>query len=147
MTDIILLLKKNLLFATLSDDDLASIAALAIRQTAEPSEVIIKQNTTGTEIYIIVTGSVDVYIEGLSEKQRSIVVLGEGQIFGEMALIDQGYRSASVKATSHGCQYYVIDGQQFNELCRNSTHIGYTVMRNLAIDLAFKLRHRNLAEI
>ncbi len=88
----------------------------------------------------------EVFIQGL-EDARSLVVLGKGQVIGEMALIDQGYRSASVRATKEGATLYLIESDDFYHLCQENNHIGYMVMRNMAIDLSFKLRHRNLAEL
>jgi CRP-like cAMP-binding protein len=97
-------------------------------------------------MYIVAKGSVEVFIQGLSDS-RSLVVLGKGQVIGEMALIDQGYRSASVRATREGAELYLIESEAFYKLCEEKNHIGFIVMRNLAIDIAFKLRHRNLAEL
>jgi CRP-like cAMP-binding protein len=97
-------------------------------------------------MYIVAAGSVEVFIQGLSDS-RSLVVLGKGQVIGEMALIDQGYRSASVRSTKEGATLYLIESDSFYSLCAENNHIGFIVMRNLAIDLAFKLRHRNLAEL
>jgi CRP/FNR family transcriptional regulator, cyclic AMP receptor protein len=97
-------------------------------------------------MFIIAGGSVEVYIQGL-ENERVLVVLGKGQVFGEMALIDQGYRSASVRAGKGGCAVYLVSSQSFNALCQSQLRIGYAVMRNLAKDLAFKLRHQNLAQM
>jgi CRP-like cAMP-binding protein len=108
--------------------------------------LIIEQNTTGTEMYIIVQGSVEVFIKGL-EEESVLIFLGQGQVFGEMALLDQGYRSASVRATSEGCKLYLLEYQKFRELARSNRNIGFQIMRNLASDLAFKLRHRNLAQM
>ena len=108
--------------------------------------IIVEQNTTGTEMYIVADGAAEVFVQGLNDA-RSLVVLGKGQVIGEMALIDQGYRSASVRATREGATLYQIDSDSFYKLCRENNHIGYIVMRNLAVDIAFKLRHRNLADM
>jgi CRP-like cAMP-binding protein len=62
-----------------------------------------------------------------------------------MSLIDSGLRSATVRCTSDGSELYVIRRDDFVELCEQDTDIGYIVMRNLAAELSFKLRHRNLA--
>jgi CRP/FNR family cyclic AMP-dependent transcriptional regulator len=140
------LLKQVQLFASLNESELAKLAAICQEKTVIPGEIIIEQNTTGTEMYIVASGSVDVFIQGL-ENARSLVMLGKGQVIGEMALIDQGYRSASVKATKDGAQLYLIESDAFYKLCEEDNHIGFIVMRNLAIDIAFKLRHRNLAEL
>jgi CRP-like cAMP-binding protein len=140
------LLKRVQLFTTLSADEIEQIASICTEKQADSGELVIQQNTTGTGIYIIAEGAVEVFIEGM-DIARSLVVLGKGQVIGEMALIDQGYRSASVRATNKGATLYRIGNDDFNKLCQENNHIGFVVMRNLAIDLAFKLRHRNLTEL
>ena len=140
------LLRRVQLFANLEPDELEQLAAICQEKTVGAGELIITQNTTGREMYIVAQGSAEVYIQGLSDA-RSLVVLGKGQVIGEMALIDQGYRSASVRATREGASLYVIESEAFYKLCEENNHIGFIVMRNLAIDIAFKLRHRNLTEL
>ena len=140
------LLKRVQLFANLQQDELDQLAAICQEKTVAGGEQIISQNTTGREMYIVAQGSAEVYVQGLSDA-RSLVVLGKGQVIGEMALIDQGYRSASVRATREGASLYLIESEAFYQLCEENNHIGFIVMRNLAIDIAFKLRHRNLAEL
>lgn len=140
------LFRRVQLFASLNEAELEQLAAISTEKQIAPGEVVIQQNTTGTEMYIIGAGAVEVYIQGLGDA-RSLVVLGKGQVIGEMALIDQGYRSASVRATKEGVTLYLISSADFYKLCRENNHIGFIVMRNLAIDIAFKLRHRNLAEL
>lgn len=136
------LFRQTQLFTGLSLLELEQLAAIAVPRHFPAGEVFIHQNTVGSEFYIIDEGSVEVFIQGLHE--QTLVVLGRGQVIGEMALIDQGYRSASVRATAGGCATYCLERGDFNALCQSSQSIGYTVMRNLAVDLAFKLRHRNL---
>jgi len=140
------LLKRVQLFASLKSDELEQLAAIAHEQKVAAGEIVITQNTTGNEMYIVAKGSVEVYIQGLDDA-RSLVVLGKGQVIGEMALIDQGYRSASVRTTREGATLYLIESKDFYSLCEENNHIGFIVMRNLAIDIAFKLRHRNLAQL
>jgi CRP-like cAMP-binding protein len=60
-----------------------------------------------------------------------------------MGLVDQGARSATVQAASE-IEVYAINCDQFSELCLKDTHLGFVVMRNIAADLSFKLRYRNL---
>lgn len=140
------LLKRVQLFANLQVDELDQLAAICHEKSYGPNELIIQQNTTGKEMYIVANGSAEVFIQGVNDA-RSLVVLGKGQVIGEMALIDQGYRSASVRTTREGATLYLIESEAFYQLCETNNHIGFIVMRNLAIDIAFKLRHRNLAEL
>lgn len=138
------LFKKVHLFSGLDDGELQQLAGIAVWGEAAPGTVIIQQNTTGTEMYVIASGSVQVFIEGFAD-ERPLVVLGRGQVVGEMTLVDHGYRSASARVTEEGCTYYLIERDDMEALCREQERIGYAIMRNLASDLAFKLRHRNLA--
>lgn len=145
-TPITTVLRSVHLFSGLSDDELAQIAAICRPCHAAPGELIVQQNTIGSEIYMVGDGSVEVFIKGLADEQV-LVLLGKGQLFGEMALLDQGYRSASVRASQEGCTCYLFEEEDFRALCQSNRNIGFTVMRNLASDLAFKLRHRNLAQM
>ncbi|MEJ2748298.1 MAG: cyclic nucleotide-binding domain-containing protein [Anaerolineae bacterium] len=138
------LLKRVQIFSNLSEAELEQVAAICIEKPVAAGELILEQDTTGTEMYIVAEGSAEVFIQ-VGDEVRSLVVLGKGQIIGEMALIDQGHRSASVRATKNGATLYLIESQQFFDLCNTNHRIGFIVMRNLAIDIAFKLRHRNLA--
>jgi CRP-like cAMP-binding protein len=61
-----------------------------------------------------------------------------------MALLDQGVRSASVVAIEEETELYAISADAFVNLCQQDTAIGYIMMRNMALDLSFKLRHKNL---
>ena len=106
------LLKHVPLFSGLVGDELAALAGICYAAEAEPGTVLIEQNTTGSTMYIIASGSVEVFIEGLTD-QRTLVVLGPGQVVGEMALLDYGYRSASARATTEGCQFYAIERDEF----------------------------------
>lgn len=138
------LLKRVQIFSNLNQSELEQVAELCVKKQVAPGELILEQDTTGTEMYIVADGSVDVFVR-TGDETHSLVVLGKGQVIGEMALIDQGHRSASVKATKNGVTLYLIESQQFFDLCNTNYRIGFIVMRNLAIDIAFKLRHRNLA--
>jgi CRP/FNR family cyclic AMP-dependent transcriptional regulator len=138
-------LKRVPLFAALDEGELLQVAAICSERTANAGDIILRQNTKGDSMYVIGEGSVEVFTDGKGGR-RPLVVLGIGQVVGEMALIDHGYRSASVRATQEGCSFVEIDRVAFNTLCHENARIGYIVMRNLAIDLAFKLRHQNMAE-
>lgn len=61
-------------------------------------EIIIRQGDPGHAAYLVVGGAVEVVAEGASG-ERALSALGPQAIFGEMALIDGGPRSATVRAT------------------------------------------------
>lgn len=133
------------LFEGLSAGELEKVAHICAEKRFSKGQIIAKEGEQGNEFYIITEGFVDVM---LGEKPRStarvVVSLGSGQVIGEMSLLDQGPRSATLRAINDPTVVQVIPREAFEELCQQDTQIGYIVMRNLAADLSFKLRHRNL---
>jgi CRP-like cAMP-binding protein len=135
------------LFEGLAADELDQVAAICLERRYRTGDVIARQGEAGDELFIITDGFVEVVLgDRPARSARVVVSLGSGQITGEMALLDHGPRSATVRAASDPTIVQVINRQGFDKLCRENTHIGYIVMRNLAADLSFKLRHRNLSE-
>jgi CRP/FNR family cyclic AMP-dependent transcriptional regulator len=132
-------------FEGLSAQEIELVARICREQRFAKGQIITREGERGDEMYIITEGFVEVLLgEKPSSSARVVVSLGSGQVLGEMALLDQGPRSASLKATSDPTVLQVIQREHFEQLCQENTHIGYIVMRNLAADLSFKLRHRNL---
>lgn len=139
------LLKAVGLFNGLTDEQLQSLIAISEEAHYNDEEVIFQQGSDGDKLYFIREGQVEILIRRKpNEPERSQVYLGRGQIFGEMALLDLGKRSATVRCSQDNTILHVISREAFTDLCSSNTAIGYIIMRNLAMDLSFKLRHRNL---
>lgn len=134
------------LFEGLTAGELNDISNICHEKTFRQGEVITEQGEPGEELYIVYDGIVDVIRQGTSpdESPRTVVSLGIGQIFGEMALVDHGPRSATIQAASDNTSVLIIHRDEFDRQCEANHHLGYTVMRNVAADLSFKLRHRHL---
>jgi CRP-like cAMP-binding protein len=137
------LLKRAGLFTGLSDSEAEEVASLCVEQTYPAGSIIIQQGDTGDELFVIQEGQVEILVMG-TKMEQPVVVLGKGQILGEMSLLDYGFRSATARA-AEDTTVQVLKEADFTELCERNHRIGYTVMRNLAADLSFKLRHRHLA--
>ena len=139
------LLKTVSLFNGLSDHQLQRLIDISAEEIFDDEDIILEQGAEGDKLYFISEGQVEILVRRRpTEPNRSQVYLGRGQIFGEMALIDMGKRSATVRCSQDHTVLRVIDSEAFSDLCGSDTAIGYIIMRNMAIDLSFKLRHRNL---
>jgi len=139
------LLKAVGIFNGLTDEQLQSVIDISQEEIYDDEQVIFRQDTDGDKMYLIREGQVEIRIRRRPhEPERSQVFLGRGQVFGEMALLDLGKRSATVKSCRDRTVLHAISRDDFTELCSSDTAIGYIVMRNLALELSFKLRHRNL---
>jgi CRP/FNR family cyclic AMP-dependent transcriptional regulator len=137
------------MFNGLSDEELSNVAALCSEASFKAGDIILNIKDPTENFYLIRSGTVQIItnpdiLETKPELADAVMVnLGQGQSFGEMGLVDQGARSATVRAASE-TEVYVINCNQFQELCYQDTYLGFLVMRNIAADLSFKLRYRNL---
>lgn len=94
-------------------ENLAILAEIAGRGY-EPGETVFAEGEPGMEIFFIVSGKVCIFI-GEGESRRNLMTLVEGDIFGEMALINQRPRSASVEAVNE-VRAVVLDRKLFYHL-------------------------------
>jgi CRP-like cAMP-binding protein len=81
------------LFAGISAESMERLAKVAGEQEFGPGQFIVRQGQVGTGLYVILSGSVKV-LRGADELAR----LGRGDFFGELSVIDQQPRNASVQA-------------------------------------------------
>jgi CRP-like cAMP-binding protein len=147
-------LRRSELFTGLPDEKLGQIVSIGHQEAYGVGEIVIRAGEPSDDLYVVQAGMVEVLvlsgavpdIPGPPEP-TPVVQLGQGQVFGEMALIDQGVRSATIRSVSDETRLFVIPRAGFLALCDADHHIGYVVMRNIARDLSFKLRHRNLPRL
>lgn len=142
--ELVELLKMVGLFAGLQDEQRERLAEVYHALSYKDGDIVVKQGDPGDEMYIIAEGQFEVILGETPETAHSAVYLGQGQIFGEMAIIDYGERSATIRCASETGELYSIDRNVLLNLCASNTDIGFILMRNMASDLSFKLRHRNL---
>ena len=143
MSEVKELLKQVSLFRGLNNDQLDQVAQITQSESYEADDMIFEQDTAGDKMYIIQSGQVEVRVNDHTGMLNSVLIMGEGQIFGEMALLDHGTRSASVRTLRTGATVYTLSGDDFRALCQQDTALGYVMMRNIALDLSFKIRHQN----
>lgn len=144
MEDIIQIMKQVELFRGLTDPQLTQLAQIVQKEQFPASAVIFSQDTPADKMYIVREGQVEIRVHDGDGHGWAAIYLGLGQVFGEMALVDEGARSASVVAVEDQTVVYSILNTDFTELCQSDTGIGYILMRNIAQDMSFKLRHRQL---
>lgn len=89
-------LKSVGLFSSLSDEELQKIGQLLKERRYRKGNVIFQQGDVGDALYIVSSGRVKATIKDATGKERIIALYGEGDYFGEMALISGQTRSASM---------------------------------------------------
>jgi CRP/FNR family cyclic AMP-dependent transcriptional regulator len=91
-----------------------------------PGDIIIKAGDAGDAMYVIIDGSVDIRLA-----DKSLDVAGRGDIIGEMAMVDQSSRSASVHALTP-VRLARIDRRRFLYLIQNTPSFALDVMTVMA---------------
>src|SRR5574341_513141 len=107
--------------AALTQDQLAEVARRVQPQVYQPGASIIRQGETGDKFYILLEGKADVLVEAAGGGQVLVNQLGPGNYFGEMALLGDGIRAATVKAASDTeTKVVALDNNAFNQLVSDS---------------------------
>jgi CRP/FNR family cyclic AMP-dependent transcriptional regulator len=119
------------LFAGLSAEQLAKIAALAAIRTYAGREVVVNQGEPARALFAIVRGRLKVASCGPDGRDTVLGIMAEGEVFGEVALLDGGLRSATCTAIEP-CELLVIERAQFMELLESSPAIAVKLLDVLA---------------
>ncbi|MEL7332665.1 MAG: cyclic nucleotide-binding domain-containing protein [Cyanobacteria bacterium J06560_2] len=90
------LLRRISYFAQCHDWELRQLIEDGYRQSFKPGEVLCKEGDPGSSFYIVLSGAVEVYLEQLD--QKVVATRGVGEFFGEMSLLLDAPRSASIRA-------------------------------------------------
>ncbi len=148
MSDPIHFLKQADIFYQFTPAQLQLVANACHEKSYARGEEIVKENAATTDLYIIAEGEVEILVNpalvGRAEPPASlsaIASLREGQSFGEIALVDEGLRSATVRAAAKRTRLLVISRDKLIEICETYPDLGYRLMYNLAADLAMKIRN------
>jgi voltage-gated potassium channel len=117
------------LFSDLSAEEVAAVMRLLRSKTAQPGEVIVSRGEVGHSMYFIAGGQVE--IETQHGKRH---LLGEGQFFGEIAILRNARRTATIRAVVRS-QLLVLDAADLRKLMDNRPDIAARI-RQIASDRA-----------
>lgn len=96
--DAVSVLAGTALFGSLGEQDLASVAASCVKRTYAKGQFLCYQGDPGDRLFIIGSGLVKVTLTSEQGDEMVLVTLGPHEVLGELAVIDQAPRSASVIA-------------------------------------------------
>ncbi len=133
-------LKEVPLFGTLSDPHLAGLAKIAVTRAFPKEAIIFHEGDYADALYLIRKGKVKVVLSNPDGKEVIISVLGTGDYFGELALIDDETRCARVVAMTP-CQVTLIGRKAFNDLLAAEPLLSRELLKSLAARLRQANRH------
>ncbi len=122
-------LRKVPLFANLSEEDLQRLCSMVEEVHLEPGEMLFEEGSRGDKAYIIREGELDI-IKTSGERPVLLVVRGSGEVIGEMALLEDVPRVASVRSRGHST-LLAIGQEQFDQLLDSSVSASRTMMNTV----------------
>ena len=126
-----MVLDKISLFSELSASDLEAVTKLAVTRNFPKNTLILCEGDQSDSLYVILSGKVKVFLSDEEGKEVTLNVQGEDEYFGELALLDNAPRSASV-VTLEKTRLAVISKSSFEECMEKNPGISLKVSRGLA---------------
>ena len=124
-------LRQVTLFDCLGDPEIEALAALTFSRTFDKGQLIILAEETGDTLFIIRGGQVKVSLIHEDGKEFILSLLGQGEVFGELSLLDDRPRSANVTAMVE-TELLMLRRSDFLDLVRRVPQIAVSLLEELA---------------
>jgi CRP-like cAMP-binding protein len=137
------LIGKPVIFNNLNRDEIESLVKLMeIRDYNEKTDIF-EEGSIGNEFFILLSGSVWVRKKDAHGKEHQLSILCSGECFGEMALIDELPRSASVRALGK-CRVAVLSRSSLLSLKQENVRVYCHILENISREFSNRLRDMDL---
>ena len=130
MSDIVELLRKVPLFSGLEKEDLATLASIVSRKEFGKKETLFHQGDPGEEFMILTEGSVKVELMNSEGKELTLTILTPFQFLGELALLDDVPRSATV-VSMESSVLLSVNKRDFARLLESYPRMSIPMLRQL----------------
>lgn len=123
-------LRRVPLLSSLNEQQLETLAAGSARRNFPKGRTIVAEGEPSQSLYILLSGRAKVQRSDSEGKEVILAVLGSGDFFGEMSLIDEAPRSASV-ITLESCDFMSINKDAFRSMLMQSPEMAMAVMKGM----------------
>lgn len=133
------------IFHELGAERLERLSSICAEHRLREGDVVFQQNARSDGLYVILGGEIDIQVrppDGAGP--LTLARLQRGQSFGELALVDEGVRTGTALVASPEARLLMLPRADLMALCRQDFELGFILMRNLAADLALKMRQADL---
>lgn len=121
----VIILKSVSIFSDISERGLIEVAAALEELQVEAEQTIFEKGDSGSSLYIIVEGRMKIH-----DRDKTIAILGAGEVFGELAALDPEPRMASATATEPGLLLRMGHSEQ-DELMAEHPEVAFGIIRVL----------------
>jgi len=125
------LLNTIALFAGLTDVEMKAVSSTVVTRKFPKNTLVICEGDSSDSLYVVLSGKVKVFLSDEDGKEVTLNMQGEGEYFGELAILDEAPRSASVM-TVEETKLAVLSKLAFDKCMEQHPSIALTVMRGMA---------------
>jgi CRP/FNR family transcriptional regulator, cyclic AMP receptor protein len=111
-------LRKHPYFADLEPEAFDQLCRYAKHSTLKRGATLFSKGDQGISLYAVISGSVKISISSPDGRNAILNIIGPGEIFGEIALLDGGARSTDASANTN-CELFTIDKREFIPFVRS----------------------------
>ncbi|MBN1542963.1 cyclic nucleotide-binding domain-containing protein [candidate division KSB1 bacterium] len=138
-------LRQSPITSGLEEQELQQLAEICTARRFYKNDMIFDENDRDETIFILAEGRVCIERRRKAKKHitpKQLITVKRGQIFGEMAFLEKRQRSATARAKGN-ILVIALTAAEFEKLLDRNSHLGYKVMRNLALIISRRLRKMN----
>ena len=130
------------IFSGLTEEGLRLLADIAVEEAFPAGATVFEHGAPGDKLYLILEGRVRIGRSVAGMGEEALAVLDAGDVFGEMALLDEAPRSADARA-HESCVLLSITKERFEDLLFLQKDLAYEVLWNVIRTLIRRLRATN----
>lgn len=136
------LIKQSEFFSALNDNEIDELVNISLLKKFDLNEIVISESGEGHYFYVILKGAAKIVKGDPDGEHHTLLILSEGDCFGEMAILLREPRSATVIA-GKDCHVFEVEGDHLDRL---SVDIREKIYRQFAINLARRLQLNSLGK-
>lgn len=124
-------LRETTIFENLDPSQLEQLASIALRKRYAARDVVLRKGDAALQLFVICSGRLKAIGEGDDGRRAALSIMGPGEVFGEIALLDGEPRSATITALE-SCELLVIGRNEFLYFLERTPKAAIELLRVLA---------------
>ena len=135
-------LKGCFLFKAMSDAEISALAGLFVEKRLSEGMTVFIEHMPGESLYLIQAGTIRISKMISEGDEKTLVILGPDDVFGEMAILDGAPRSATARVIEEA-RLFSLNKSDFEALCEKNPSLGLRLMRNIVRVFSQRIRENN----
>ncbi|NIP49251.1 MAG: cyclic nucleotide-binding domain-containing protein [Gammaproteobacteria bacterium] len=135
-------IKNSVMLQGLTDEDFDKLAALCEMRKMEEGTTVFIENMPGESLFLVKKGTIRISKMFAEGDEKTLVVLGPEDIFGEMAVIDGLPRSATARV-AEDAELISLKKKSLDQLCKNDAELALKIVSNIVRVFSKRVREAN----